>query len=190
MRAFIAIDLPKEVKQSLEGIQKKLRASGADCKWVDSKNIHLTLKFLGEIDDAQLHKIEQILDTAAKNQNPYHVRISTAGAYPKAHTPRVIWVGIDEGDQETKNLAKILEDQIEKIGIPKEDTPFSSHITIGRTRSGMGRENLIEGLASLANDYKEMPQEFLASKITLFKSTLTPGGPVYDILKEVSLATA
>jgi RNA 2',3'-cyclic 3'-phosphodiesterase len=189
MRAFIAIELPEEIKTALLNSQKKLRACGADVKWVEAKNIHLTLKFLGEIDEARRKSIEEILEAAAATQNPYTIQISSAGAYPAMHSPRVIWAGIDRGDRETKDLAKILEEKIEKTGIPKEERPFSSHITIGRTRSGMGRENLIEGLEGLAKDYKEMPLEFLAGKITLFKSTLTPSGPVYDAVKEASFAT-
>jgi 2'-5' RNA ligase len=190
MRAFIAIELPKEVKEVLRDVQERLKASGADVKWVEPKNIHLTLKFLGEISDEQLHKITAILNDISKDKKSFLIRLSSLGAFPKINSPRVIWIGIDRGQQETKALAQALEEKIEKIGIPQEDRPFSSHITIGRTRSNLGRDKLVAQLNNLADYFKKMPQELTVDKITLFKSTLAPQGPIYEVLKEVSLITA
>ncbi len=189
MRAFIAIELPKEVKDSLSNLQEQLKKSGADVKWVQTQNIHLTLKFLGERDDKKIEKIMQILEEVAQGKNPFQLRISSLGAFPKIDFPKVIWVGIDQGDNETKEIAKELEEKIAQIGIPKEDRPFSSHITIGRTRSGLNREGLVKDLANLTRNFGQQIQEFLVTKITLFKSTLTPKGPIYEVLKEASLKT-
>lgn len=190
MRTFIAIELPKEIKEALGRIQEKLKASGADVKWVEPKNIHLTLKFLGEISEQQLEKITAILNDLAKDKKNFRVRISSLGAFPKMNFPRVIWVGVDQGNEEIKVLAKALEEKIARIGIPKEDRPFSSHITIGRTRSNLGRDKLVAGLNSMMDYIKETPQELTVDKITLFKSTLSPQGPIYEVLKQVSLITA
>jgi len=187
MRTFIAIELPKEIKDSLSKIQEQLKKSGADVKWVLPQNIHLTLKFLGEIDDIKLSKISEILEDTAKGKNPFQIRISSIGAFPKMNFPRVIWIGIDKGDQETKEIGDRLEEKIAKIGIPREDRPFSSHITIGRTRSTLNRDKLVGDLEDLASNFGGRNFEFTVTKITLFKSTLTPKGPVYEILKEASL---
>ena len=189
MRSFIAIELPKEMRDSLGHLQEKLKACQADVKWVQPQNIHLTLKFLGEINEDELSKINLILDTLAKDKKSFLIRIASLGAFPKINYPRVIWVGIDKGDGETKGLARELEEKIEKIGLPKEDRAFSSHITIGRIRSNLGKDKLVASLTELQDYFKETTQEFTVNKITLFKSTLTPKGPIYEVLKEANLTT-
>ena len=188
MRTFIAIALPKEIKEALAGLEKELKASEADVKWVSPENIHLTLKFLGEIEDKTLEKIIKIIDDTAKKKNKFQVRISSLGAFPKIDFPRVIWVGVDIGDKEAKNIAEGLEEEIAKIGIPKENRPFSSHITIGRTKSSLNREKLVQDLRNKA-ELGGKKLEFYVTKITLFKSTLTPRGPIYEALKETNLKT-
>ena len=187
-------------------LQEQLKSSEADVKWVAAQNIHLTLKFLGEIDEIKLDKITRILEDTAKDKKPFYIRLSSLGAFPKINSPRIVWVGIDKGEKETKEIAKELEEKIVKIGIPKEDRPFSSHITIGRTRSSRNQEELVRNLNDLTHNFGQENLalhkplagqsanycgglEFIAAKITLFKSTLTPKGPIYEILKETSLKT-
>ena len=189
MRTFIAIELPQEIREFLSLAQAQLKATGADIKWVEPQNIHLTLKFLGEIDKVKSEKIIKIIEEVAKDNNAFEIRISSFGAFPKINFPRVIWTGIDSGDKEARVIAKELEEKIEKIGIPKEVRPFSSHITLGRTRSTLNREKLAQGLFKLTADFGGKTIEFRATKITLFKSTLTPTGPIYEILKEANLTT-
>lgn len=184
MRAFIAIELPKNIKASLTGLQEELKTSGADIKWVEPENIHLTLKFLGEIDEIVFNKVIKILGDIGLDINPFQLSICSLGAFPKINFPRVIWVGVDKGDIEVKKIAKGLQEKIAKIGIPGEDRAFSSHITIGRVRSIRNREKLISDLGKLAADFAEKyPAEFSVTKITLFKSTLTPKGPIYEAFK-------
>ena len=189
MRAFIAIKLPKEIRDTLVRLQEQLKTSKADVKWVEPQNIHSTLKFLGEIEDKKLEGIITIMEDVAGDKHTYDIRISSLGAFPNISSPRVIWVGIDKGDSETKEIAKELEEKIAKLGIPKEDRPFSSHITIGRTRSPINRERLIRDLNNLQLKFAQENLEFLVTKITLFKSTLTPKGPIYEALKEANLKT-
>lgn len=187
MRTFIAIALPHDIKESLEHLQKTLKTAGADVKWVEPNNIHLTLKFLGEVDEKKVERIEAILEETAGAHSSYHIRVSGAGAFPRISSPRVIWVGMDYGVDETTQIAKELEVKIAKIGIPKENRPFSCHITIGRTRSGMNLQKLAEKLQALHTTSGIPPQEFPVTKLTLYKSTLTPPGPVYEVLKEANL---
>lgn len=189
MRTFIAIELPSKIKESLANVQNKLKATGADVKWVEPQNIHLTLKFLGEIDDKKLSRIAEIMNEIVENNNPFDIRISSIGAFPKIDFPRVIWVGVEKGNKETKEIAKALEDKICEVGIPKEDRTFSSHITIGRTRSTLNRIKLVQELKNLAIGFEKDNLDFSVTKITLFKSTLTPKGPLYEALKETNLKT-
>jgi 2'-5' RNA ligase len=144
---------------------------------------------LGEVDQGKLDKVSGILEDLVKEKEYFYLRIISVGAFPRISSPRVIWVGIDKGDNETKVIAKELEQNLAKIGIPKENRPFSSHITIGRTRSSLNLQNLVEGLNILASVPPKENLEFNVTKIALCKSTLTPKGPIYEILKVVSLKT-
>ncbi len=112
MRSFIAIELPQNIKDYLSRLQTQLKNSQADVKWVEPQNIHLTLKFLGEIDDNQLSEINNILENIAKERKHFQANVSSAGAFPKINFPRVIWVGLKEGDQETQDIARYLEEKI------------------------------------------------------------------------------
>jgi 2'-5' RNA ligase len=191
MRAFIAISLPKEIRDFLSNIQNQLKSCGADVRWVQPQNIHLTLKFLGEINEGQLNKINVIIEEVTKKLPPFTISINSIGAFPRTSSPKVIWAGIQKGDSKVKIIANELEERIADadIGIPKEEKTFSSHITIGRKRSSLKIDKLIDGLRKMDLFTKEQGQEFLTSKITLFKSTLTPKGPNYESLKEANLKT-
>ena len=190
MRTFIAIELPENIKGALAQLQEKLKAAKADVKWVEPQNIHLTLKFLGEIDEGKLEKIRKILEDISGDNLAFQIRLGAVGAFPKMHFPRVLWVGIDKGDIETRKIAAALEEKTAKIGIPKEERAFSSHITIGRTKSDLNRQQLVEGLKKMESNWEGKNLEFSVTKITLYKSTLGPGGPVYEALKEATLKTA
>jgi len=186
MRTFIAIALTQEIRDYLAGIQEELKKSRADAKWVQPKNIHLTLKFLGERDDKKIERIKEILEETTKNKDCFTMRLSNIGAFPKIESPRVIWIGIDKGEQVTKELAYELEEKIAAVGIPKEDRAFSSHITIARLKSPLNRQALVQELKNLP---KPQNMEFQVKKITLYKSILTPQGPIYEALKEANLKT-
>lgn len=187
MRTFIAIALPEQIKDTLAALEQELKKTNADVKWVTPENIHLTLKFLGEIDEKKLEKIKLILDETAKDRPGFLLGLSGVGAFPKINSPRVIWAGVSKGEAEVRQIAGELEEKIASVGIAKEKRPFSGHITIGRTRSSLNQEKLVKGLENLAGF---LNQEFPVNKITLFKSTLTPLGPNYEILKETALKTA
>lgn len=189
MRTFIAIDLPQEVKDFLKTLQDKLKESKADVKWVSPQNIHLTLKFLGEIDEEKVPRIIQIMEDAVKDKAPFCVSLSTVGAFPKITSPRIIWAGITEGDGPVKEIVKTLEKKLEHLGIPSEKRAFSSHITIGRTRSGLNQDLLAEKLNESQGLFKNKSLKWDITAITLFKSTLTPKGPIYEALKETNLRT-
>jgi 2'-5' RNA ligase len=187
MRTFIAIELPQEIRDYLKKIQENLKESGADVKWVAPQNIHLTLKFLGELDQQKLKEISHILEDVAKEKKSFSLELAGVGAFPDTNYPRVIWVGLAAGNEETKEIAELLEEKIACLGIAKEDRPFSAHLTLGRIRSGLNRIKLVQALNAWT---QSETSQFRAQKITLFKSTLTPKGPVYEILTEANLTTS
>ena len=191
MRAFIAIELPPEVRNALGSLEAELKTSGADVKWVKPENIHLTLKFLGERDEKKIKETMRILDEVCAEKNSFSASVSSIGAFPNLDAPRVIWVGIGNGSAQIKEIACELEERISKLGIPKEDREFSTHITLGRTHSGLKRKELTEKIKAIEINYSSRKDlKFEVNKITLLKSTLTPGGPIYEALKTANLKSA
>lgn len=192
MRAFIAIELSNEIRGSLAQIESHLKYSGADVKWVDKDNIHLTLKFLGEITEEKSEKIKYILDEIAKQTKPFELSLKISkegpgpflGAFPNLDHPRVIWVGLDKGAAESKLIAEKVDDALLKIGFQKESRPFAAHLTIGRVRSPKNKEALKEKLSNL--QFKAYSLQ-LIDAITLFQSSLTPKGPIYIKIHESKL---
>jgi len=190
MRAFIAIELPQDIKNAISRLQSKLKASGADVKWVAPSNIHLTLKFLGEIDDKTKDGICILLKEIAARTQIFTIRLGGLGAFPNIRSPRIIWIGLALGHDQTKTIVDELENNLEKYGISRETKPFSSHITIGRIRSPKNMQQLTRGLSEMETKGSEESGEFKAGKITLYKSTLLPQGPIYEVIQEANLRTA
>lgn len=189
MRAFIAIELPEQIKSRLSELQALLKKSGADVKWVEPQNIHLTLKFLGEIDEVKSVKIAGMIEEIAQDAKQFRINLSSCGAFPRIEFPRVIWIAVNKGDKEVKILAEKLEERIEKFGIAREERIFSSHITIGRVKSPVNKDKLVRALKETENYFEGENTEFDVTKITLFKSTLGPNGPAYEPLKVINLTT-
>ena len=187
MRTFIAIELPEEIETILSRIQDELKQTQADVKWVKPENIHLTLKFLGEIEQDLVKQICSILQELAQKNCIFSLFLSNLGVFPKPQYPRVIWIGVTN-HQAVAEIAKDLEKQMIKIGLPAETRPFSTHITLGRVRSGLNRRALVEKIELLNNNLSSSPQpEFKVPHLTLFKSTLTPRGPIYEIISSYPL---
>lgn len=184
IRSFIAIELDEEIKQTLASLIEKLKASGADVKWVKPENIHLTLKFLGHISKEKIDGIKRILDNAKDIFKPFRIILSDLGAFPKPSYPRVIWVGIKDGENNSKKIYDFMEKGLEKIGFQKEERPFSPHLTIGRVKSPKNRESLKSNIENLKNS---LTKSLDVGHITLFQSTLTPGGPIYTPLYKAKL---
>ncbi len=189
MRTFIAIELPEEIRIVLNRIQDELKQTQADVKWVKPENIHLTLKFLGEIEQDLVKKIHPVLDDIAQKNSAFSLYLSELGAFPKLQYPRVIWIGLTN-DRQVSEIAEDLEKRMLKIGLPAESRPFSTHITLGRVRSGLNRKALVEKIESLNKSSSSPQPEFKVLGLTLFKSTLTPHGPIYETIFTCPLKSA
>ncbi len=182
MRTFIAIELPEEIKKRLKEIQAVLRKTGCDAKWVEPDNIHLTLKFLGEISEEQLPAVKAAVGQVAQENNSYRISVSGIGAFPRTTSPRVIWAGVNAGGNETGKIAQQLEESLFTLGFPREERPFSCHITLGRTRSSSGIHHLVKLMTDTSSPLLPESLEFQAAAITLFQSKLSPKGPTYEPL--------
>ena len=186
IRSFIAIELSPEIKDALQKIEDELKPKVPDVKWVRPENIHLTLKFLGHISADMIESIKSILVQIAKDAKPFTIRLSSPGAFPTPERPRVVWIGIDKGDEESVTLVNTIEDKVSHLGIEKENRAFHPHLTLGRIEFLKDKDTLKNAFSAI----KIPPIEMAVSKITLFQSTLTRGGAVYNALQEAKFSRA
>lgn len=184
MRAFIAIDLPPQTKDAISKIQDKLKISLPKVGWVKPFNLHLTLKFLGEISPKQLDLLNQIINEIGSKANNFKIRLEALDLLPDIARARIIWMGTEKIEAQLQQIVEELEAKLSQLGIPKEKRVFCAHITIGRIRTHIAPSILEEALGKLKNELLREELEFTAEKITLFQSTLGPAGPDYAVLKE------
>lgn len=180
IRSFIAIELTPEIQQELARAQTRLKTAGADVKWVNPENIHLTLKFLGETSADILEEVKQVLNTLAPRYSPFELSINHLGAFPNKEHPRVLWVGIAEKNSPLLRTVQELEERLLNLGFFKETRPFAAHLTLGRVRSPQHHKQLQQLLQTTT----VTPKVMRATGITLFQSTLTPQGAVYQPLHQ------
>lgn len=184
IRAFIAVELPESLRQEVASLQADFRSAGADVKWVEPENLHLTLKFLGSVKEDQVPTLQQALTTATQGLHSFTIHLEGIGAFPRTTSPRVIWVGVTEGEKPLVELAQAVERACSGLGFPPEERPFSAHLTIGRVRSRDGLASLIKKL-QVAEFRGGTPAP--VNHLTLFQSTLSPHGPTYTPLAEIPL---
>ena len=174
VRAFVALEIPANVVDSLVQAEKELEATGADIKLVERENLHLNLKFLGEISEAQASQARSRL--AKLSLKGADIAVRGVGAFPSPSRPRVVWAGVAPEDEHlVVPIAEGVLAALEGIG-ERDDRPFRPHVTLGRVRTGRNMRELVEVLRRNAG------REFGAAglrEIKLKSSTLTPSGPVY-----------
>ncbi len=178
LRAFLAIDVDENLKAKMYKVIKQFRQIDADIKYVDLENLHLTLKFFGDIDTEGIALLSSKIAGVVSNFDNFTVKIKGCGAFPNTKRIKVIWIGIDE-DEIIKKLHDELDNEFVKLGFDK-DKKFSSHLTIGRMRNAKGKEKV----KSTIEELREVEiGEMTVDKIILKKSTLTPQGPIYEDLE-------
>ena len=188
IRAFIAVDLPAELQARLVEVITlfKSHLSGIPIRWVHSGNIHLTLKFLGDVSAPNLEILKKMLQGDAEQYAAFEMSIGGAGAFPSSHKPHVIWVGI-EAPPALYNLQNSIDTQTAKLGYPKEDRSFSPHLTLGR----VARHASFTDLQKIGKVLEQTRVGFLGiapvTEVCLYKSDLTPDGSVYTKLYSVPL---
>lgn len=184
MRAFIAIDLPENIRESLHLLQKKLHDPASPVSWVNASSLHITLKFLGEITQEQAQAVKQMLQSQIFSQAPFTIKLGGLGAFPSLRAPAVLWVGVSQGDEAVKSLAGIIEKESRRLSLRGEERPFSAHVTIGRLR-GQAPSVFLGKLREVK--WRE-PGAWQAEALTFYQSVLSPEGPRYSVLAEVAFS--
>jgi len=185
MRCFIAIELPEGVKSALEGLQEEFKKCGVDVRWVKPENIHLTLKFLGNIDEKKVKEIVKRIERVCDKYESFSLEARGVGVFPSLHAPRVLWAGI-KGNSPLKWLQSDVEDEMASMGFKREDREFTPHLTIGRFKSFTDKKEL----ANKIELHKDNSFGWINVKaIVLMKSDLRPSGAEYTRIAEIPLKT-
>ncbi|MFQ5991506.1 MAG: RNA 2',3'-cyclic phosphodiesterase [Nitrospiraceae bacterium] len=193
IRTFIAIELPGTLRQALADQQAQLRDligrtgdRSIRLQWVKPESIHVTLKFLGDVDASLIPKMQASLAGAVSSQPRFSVEVSGLGAFPDAQAPRVLWVGMSGSGKELAGLAAQVDQALHELGFPLESRPFRPHLTVARIKERsreVGRALTASGVMTKAVEIGSLA----VSSVSVMKSELKPSGAVYTRLCEVSL---
>jgi len=181
IRTFLAVDIGPEVRENLRQLQERLQRSRADVRWVRPEGIHLTLRFLGNIPESDIPKLEPVMAAAAAGQAPVELTVAGWGMFPSQKRPRVLWVGLPEAREKLIQVAEALERGLIEAGFGPEDRPWKPHLTLGRFKSLRGLEQLLK---ALEKEGEKVYDRFQADRLTLFQSRLQRSGAVYTALRE------
>jgi 2'-5' RNA ligase len=179
MRTFLAIEIPGHIRRRIDKFIQEEAKIDLPVKWVKFENLHITLKFLGEIDERKKKEIMPIMKEISKDFTVFKLNLGGLGCFPNPKNPRILWIGVEEGSEKLCKIASQLEEKLAQFGFKKEKR-FHPHLTIGRIKKYCRIDDILQ---------KNLVTEiFLVNSITLFKSTLTPKGPIYDELEKFVLS--
>ncbi len=190
MRVFIAIDIGEEIRRGLADLQTELQSKvdikKSDVKWVNPKNIHLTLKFLGEIKDKDVVEVCNITKEAAGRHKSFELDVESVG-YFGGKSARVLWIGTGKGCDNLLELQNDLERQLDSAGWPAEKRQFSGHLTLCRIRNPRAGFEL----AQMSESYRDFKLGTVSvNSVSVYQSQLMPSGPIYIVLGNYKMREA
>jgi 2'-5' RNA ligase len=181
-RTFCAIELPADVQAQLANHAQQLReaVSDAGASWSKPENIHLTLKFFGNVAKERLTRISDAAARVASEFSPFQIRIGGTGVFPRRSRPQVLWVGVEDASGRMSELQQRLEEEFAAEGFAKEDRGFRPHLTIARLRRPDDARQLAEAHIQSKFDFTEIR----VNEFFLFRSQLSPKGSVYTVISK------
>jgi len=181
VRAFLALEVAEDVKKRIMELEGKIKASGADVKLVEQENLHITMKFLGDITADAVERVYEAMKTVKEVK--FQLEVKGTGVFPNPRMVRVLWVGAGTGGEKVVSIFRQLDSELVSKGFQRE-RDFTPHITIGRVKSHRNKEDLLRAI----DEYRARIFGTTAiDKIVLKKSILMSSGPVYSNLREVEL---
>ena len=188
VRTFIAIEIPKKVQSKAFSVIDKLSKETSSIRWVSRENLHVTLKFLGDVEDRDTYAVCQAVTEVTRQNRRFTVDCNGIGAFPSVEKPRTIWLGIDEPENRLSNMYAEMEDSLQKLGYPQEARQFRPHLTIGRIQHG--RRNMGNLTTQMQNLSTTAIGEIPVNELVIFSSELTRSGPIYTTLGRATLKSA
>ena len=188
IRSFIAVELANSVKARAKTLVEKLKTPGVDVNWVQQAQMHLTLKFLGNVADADIPEICRVVGAAAAEIEPFEIICRGLGGFPSSAEARTLWLGIEQGNDELRELQAAIDEALKKeMGFAKEARGFTPHLTIGRVKGG-SEEGMTALAAKLAEHMNYDADLSVVEEVVVFASFLGRSGPTYEALAHCPLA--
>jgi RNA 2',3'-cyclic 3'-phosphodiesterase len=184
MRAFLALDLPEEVREQLAGLQRTLSSTLPPVHWVRPDLMHVTLKFFGQMDPAMPDRLLEALQEIGSLHGPMTFTVQGLGVFPHPANPRVLWAGLTGPLEALHELIDHIGILIDPLGFPPDSSPFRPHLTLARIKSG-GRAVGAELQRGRYLQTREPIGSFRVDRMVLYQSELWPSGPCYQALWEI-----
>jgi len=185
IRSFLAFSLPPEIRDVVGRVLGDLSGSSRDVKWVRPGSVHLTVVFLGDVDEASLPPVKQAAADVCRGFAPFRLRVNGTGFFPNPRRPRVIWLGLDGDVQPMGRFRDALQEALAPLGFAPERRPFRPHLTLGRFRKGGFPDDRLN--AALEPHRNAAGPECALPELVLFRSDLRPTGAVYTALERFPL---
>lgn len=183
IRTFIAIEIPAAVQNRIAELQDTLGEEGQRISWIKPRNIHLTLKFLGDTPEKQIEAIGSALERTLARSGQFEFAVRGLSAFPNLRRARVLWVGVEKSGDEFARLAKNINDELIQFGFAEENRKFTPHLTLGRVKS-----QLSQTFITAFKGIEFVGGKVVAQEVTVMRSDLRPAGAVYTPLKRMALA--
>jgi 2'-5' RNA ligase len=184
IRVFIAVPLDPALREAAAGLRRHLNATADALRWVPPGNLHLTLKFLGEIAERRLTNVADAVREVARRTGPFTITLTGAGAFPSVRRPQVVWVGVREGSAALVALARDLDAALHRMKFPRERRPFRPHLTVARGKHAGPLPDLSGPLSDLA---ALVVGTQAVDTLVVMESRLNPAGAIYRPIEEVGL---
>jgi RNA 2',3'-cyclic 3'-phosphodiesterase len=184
IRTFIAVPLPDLLKQDVDKLIVGFKPLADGISWVRAANLHFTLRFLGDIEKNSIPALKQSIESHLSGISQFKIRLAGLGCFPNLNRPRVVWVAAAGDIEQMKELAGKVETACRESDYGSADKPFAPHLTIGRVKFPSGLDELIGNIKTV----KFETDSFTVEKVIIYKSDLTPRGPIYTVMGEVVLS--
>lgn len=181
IRAFIAIEIPPEVIKKIAELQDHFKVLNLDAAWVKPANIHLTLKFLGEVDPKLLSQVKETILNSLSSTAKFSISLGAIGVFPNIKQPRILWVGVEDNHKQLEPLKTTIDKGLEPLGFEIDRKRFSPHLTLGRIKSPKGKDRLRKQVQS---SQRLDAGAIEVSSVKLMQSQLTPRGSIYTVLQK------
>ena len=180
-RTFIALELSDSLKEGILALTEELRGRGLRASWAGRPTLHLTLKFLGDVEESKLPEVVAAVVRASSRVSSFGFETRSLGAFPSARRPRVLWVGVEPVDQ-LFALHGALEGELAELGFPRETRRFHPHVTLGRMRDPRA-----ESVQEILDELVAPKERVEVSEVRVMRSTLRPGGAMHELVEAVPL---
>lgn len=185
LKLFTGVSVGPAVRSAAAALQQSLAQCGANVKWVEPENLHLTINFLGEVDDRDLHSICRAITAVAKGEPSFRLSVQGVGAFPTTRRPKILWAAVNDGAESLQRIHTVSEPKLLELGVyRREERGYTPHLTLGRVKDEADGQ-LIAAELPRHSDWRG--GDVFVEEVLLFNSDLRREGPVYSVIARMPL---